>query len=277
MTARVRKRPFGTSGIDVSPLIFGSMRLDPARLPAHEARELLAYLIASGVTTWHSSHEYEHHAFFCEMLAQVQPPSPVHVMKLGEPHFDAPRFRRERFIALIEQELRALRAERIDIVQWLLRATPNDDANRLPLLAECIGEVEETAASLQRAGKIGALACFPYSPATAAFCLPRPACAGLVSYLNPVEQECVPFLGDMQRRGQGYLAIRPLCGGKLLNAAEPEGPTFIALCEREGIAPDARAAYALRWPLTLPTVSGVIVSVSSMEHARAAVSALQSD
>lgn len=266
-------RPFGTSGIHVSPLIFGSMRLDPKTIEPKAAQALLSYLQDAGVTTWHSSHEYETHSYFCEQLRMLRPRRAVHVMKLGEPHFDMAKFRRERFVELIEQELRALGTERIDIVQWLLRATPNDDATRLPLLRDCIGEVEETADALKKAGKIGALAVFPYSMATAEFCLPRASCAGLVNYLNLAEREDAPLLDAMQARGQGYLSIRPLAAGKLLDASLPEGKEFLGVCHSLSILPENRRAFALQWPLLHPAVSGVILSVSSLSHAEQAVAA----
>ncbi len=266
-------RSFGQSGVRTSPLIFGSMRLDPVRMAASEARQLLTYLIDHGVTTWHSSHEYESYAFFCELLRVLEPPAPVHVIKLGEPHFDAPRFRPERFVGLVEHALKALRTERIDIVQWMLRTTPNVDATRLPLLHACIGEVEATAAQLEAQGKIGALAVFPYTAATADVCLPREACDGLVTYVNLAEQEYVPYLADLHARARGCLAIRPLCGGALLDPETLGGQALTRLAQSRGISPERRAELALSWPLTHPCVSGVVVSVGTIAHAERAVSA----
>ena len=116
---------------------------------------------------------------------------------------------------------------------------------------------------------------FPYSMATAAFCLPRPACDGLVTYLNLAERECVPLLTDIERRGQGCLAIRPLAAGRLLDSSLTEGQALARVCQALRIPPAGYAAFALNWPLRHPAVSGVIVSVSSMEHARHAVEAVQ--
>ena len=271
----ISTRSFGSTGIRVSILVFGSMRLDPARLTLQDATNLLSFLSEAGVTTWHSSFEYENHSFFCDALRRIKPRNPVHVMKLGEPHFDTPRFRPRRFVELVEQELRALGTDHIAIVQWLLRATPNEDSARLPLLLDCLDEVEDTALRLKQQGKIGALAVFPYSLGAAAVCLSRPSCAGLVSYLNPAEQEFIPFLSGMQKQGHGFLAIRPLCAGKLLDPRALEGKIFADICAIANIAPERRVDHALSWPLQRPAVSGVILSVSDINHARQAIDALE--
>jgi aryl-alcohol dehydrogenase-like predicted oxidoreductase len=268
------RRAFGTSGITHSVLVFGSMRLASERLTLTEAESLLGFLVDAGVDTFHSSHEYDTHPFFCEVLKRIGPLAPLHVVKLGEPHFDERQFRRERFIALVEQELQALGTERIAIVQWLLRAKPNTDEIRLPLLHECIADVEDTFARLRDQGKVGALAVFPYTPAVAEFCLARPSCAGLVSYLNLAEREMLPYLTGMQMRGQAMLAIRPLAAGTLLDAACHEGRNFADLCTQNCIPAESRLQFALRWPLAQPAVSGVVLSTSSLGHAQAAVAAL---
>lgn len=268
------RRAFGSTGISHSVLVFGSMRLDATRLMLADAEALLSFLVDAGVDAFHSSHEYDSHPFFCEVLGRVRPPAPVHVVKLGEPHFDEPRFRRERVVKLVEGQLRDLGTERIDVVQWLLRATPNTDAIRLPLLHDCIAEVEDTFARLRDQGKVGAMAVFPYTTAVAEFCLARPSCAGLVSYLNPAETEMMPYLAAMQARGQAMLAIRPLAAGALLDATDPAGQDFARLCAQHGVAAEDHAGFALRWPLEQPAVSGVILSVSTLHHAREAVAAL---
>jgi aryl-alcohol dehydrogenase-like predicted oxidoreductase len=268
------KRPFGASGISHSVLIFGSMRLDPSRLSLSDACALLRFLSDAGVNAYHSSHEYEAHRFFCEVLNRVKPCNAVHVVKIGEPHFDERRFRRNRFVRLVEQELKALRTDRLDIVQWLLRATPNIDDVRLPLLRDCIAEVEDTFTSLRHEGKVQALAVFPYTPAVIEFCLNRPSCAGLVSYFNTAETDIMPYLEGMESRGQGMLAIRPLAAGRLLDATDPAGQNFADLCAAKSVPVEDKAKFAIRWPLTHPAVSGVILSVTSMAHAAEAVEAL---
>ena len=135
----IARRQFGRSGPELSAIAYGAMRLAPSRLSPEEALALLSRLLEAGVTTFHSSHEYDSHSFFCDRLAalrRLRPGADVqHVIKLASPHFDARTFSARKLGALIDQELTALGAETVDLVQWMARQTPNTDENRLAVLA----------------------------------------------------------------------------------------------------------------------------------------------
>jgi aryl-alcohol dehydrogenase-like predicted oxidoreductase len=244
------------------------MRFDPKRIDADTGRDVLAFLLDAGVDAMHSSHEYEFHDYFCEILKSLGKKRVTHIVKLGEPHFDHAGFRPERMIKIIDDQLRALGTERIEIVQWLLRTQPMENQLRLSLFEQCRQEVAATAAKLIDQGKVGALGVFPYTPAFAAKALPTSWCRGLIDYLNPMERECVPFLDEMQARNQFCIAIRPLAAGKLL-----ENEKFAAACDKLGVAPGER--FALRYPLLHPAVCSVVLSISSRAHAESAIRHLQ--
>jgi aryl-alcohol dehydrogenase-like predicted oxidoreductase len=253
-------REFGRTGLFTSVLTFGPMRLDPQRIEAGEALRLIEHLHAGGVTTFHSSSEYETHGFFCEVMRRFRERHPgteqVHVCKLAAPHFGEDRFQPERFRALVEQALRDLGADHLHLVQWLLRSKPIADEPRLRLLAESAAALGRVWEDLRAEGKVGVLASFPYSVPFAGAVLETPPCAGLVTYLNLAELDEAPRLDAMERAGQGFVAIRPLHAGALALDAE-------------------RTAFALRFPLLHPAVSSVVVGVSSIPHADAALAALQ--
>jgi len=92
----MKNREFGQSGIKLSPITFGSMRLDPQRIDLEGAVELVAYLYEHGVNTFHSSHEYETDAFFCQVMQQFRSRHPgaeiAHIAKIGVPHFGETEF-----------------------------------------------------------------------------------------------------------------------------------------------------------------------------------------
>lgn len=279
-------REFGRSGIKLSPVTFGSMRLDSSRVKLGEAARLIDYLYAHGINTFHSSHEYETDAFFCRVMEQFRQQHPgaeiKHIAKIGVPHFGESEFNSTKLVSLIENRLQALGTERIDLVQWLVRHQPNEDIYRLPILAACQLELQTTWSRLQQQGKVGALASFPYSVPFAEAVLQFPLCQGLITYLNLLELEMTPLLEQILERGQGYVAIRPLCGGSITtNAIQAESNSRIkAIAAALNISPSDITKLAIQFPLLHPAVASVMVSVSSIEHAQEiimAVNTLESD
>ncbi|MEO1340043.1 MAG: aldo/keto reductase [Cyanobacteria bacterium J06635_13] len=285
-------REFGRSGIRLSPITFGSMRLN-AQIGLDRAVELISYLYDHGVNTFHSSHEYDTDAFFCQVLKRFRAQNPSaevkHIAKIGVPHFGEGEFSGDRLITLIENRLRDLGTERIDVVQWLVRHQPNEDRYRLPILDACQAELEIIWSQLQQAGKVGALASFPYSLPFAAAVLKLPTCQGLVTYLNLLELEMTPLLEQMANRGQGYIAIRPLYGGLITSSSamvksaagnQAQNQKLRAIASSLNISPANMTKFAIQFPLIHPVVTSVMVSVSSIEHASeiiAAVEDLKSD
>lgn len=283
-------REFGRSGIKLSPVTFGSMRLSPQKIDLDGAVELISYLYDHGVNTFHSSHEYDTDPFFCRVLKQFRSQNPnaeiKHIAKIGVPHFGEEEFNSDRLVTLIEDRLRDLATERIDVVQWLVRHQPNEDRYRLSILNACQTELEVTWAQLQQEGKVGALASFPYSTTFADAVLKLPTCQGLVTYLNLLELEMTPWLEQIAAQGQGYVAIRPLGGGSITSdavqdtAAQPQEQKLQAIANSLNIPSKDITKLAIQFPLLHPVVTSIMVSVSSIKHASeiiAAVDGLKSD
>jgi aryl-alcohol dehydrogenase-like predicted oxidoreductase len=280
----MKPREFGNSGIYLSPITFGSMRLDSQRLDFEEAVDLISHLYDNGVTTFHTSHEYDTDAFFCEVLAHFQANKPdaqvQHIAKLGVPHFDEEDFKGSRLRELVEQRLRDLKTDRLDIVQWLVRHQPNDDAHRLPILDRCQEDLNHTWKALQQEGKVGVLTSFPYSVAFAEAVLQTNACRGLVTYLNPLELEMANLLDEMAARGQGYVAIRPFCGGAFTEASlsnsedgDLREKQLLELLQQLEIPLAEANRFAVQFPLLHPAVTSAMLSVTSVEHADVAITA----
>ncbi|MBX3154679.1 MAG: hypothetical protein KF773_01680 [Deltaproteobacteria bacterium] len=219
----------------LSPLAFGSMRLherdlgDEAWLALFdEAREL-------GVTTLHSSSEYESHPRFVALLRRWRPSGVQHIVKLAEPHFGDVAFDRARLVAKVDAYLAELGAERLDVVQWMWRGDLKDEPGRLAGLDAQAGALAEAFAALRAAGKIGAVAPFPYTPGFADAAIEAGCFDGLAVYLNPLEREMLPQIERCAARGLGVVAIRPLCAGKALATASPATCVRGVLSER-GVA-----------------------------------------
>ena len=269
----MHRRALGASGVTLSPIAFGSMRLEVGAFPDAHWLELFHLLADEGITAFHSSHEYESYPRFCRLIRQLRRDRPSaelqHIVKLACPSFDEPAFDRNQFRSAIEKALSALGTERIDVVQWLVRQAPNSDERRLPVLLECLEQVRVEWDRLRGDGKIGALVSFPYTVRFADEILRLDLGDGLASYLNPAETEYAERLDDLLDRKLGFLAIRPMFAGKLFEQAS--GPTSLA---QLGIAPDERAQFCLSFPLLHPAVTTVIVSMSTIAHARQNMAAL---
>jgi aryl-alcohol dehydrogenase-like predicted oxidoreductase len=254
----VARRPFGASGVELSTLALGTMRLMPPRFDARMAQTLLLHLADHGVTSFHVSHEYESYDFVCDALAGLRRARPALrielIAKLAAPHFDETGFSAGRLTQRIEALRERLRVDRVDVVQWMIRHTPNEDGPRLGILERDRVAIAEAARRLKAEGRIGAFAVFPYSEPFRGAVLAEPFVEGLVDYLNPSELEAAPWLDALGARGQGFVAMRPLFAGKL--AGDP-----------------AAASAALRLPLLHPATAAIVVSLSNAGQADQAIAA----
>ena len=256
----VPRRAFGRTGVELSALALGTMRLTPPKFDADSALALLAHLADHGVTSFHVSHEYDSFPFVCDALAALRRARPAArvelIAKLAAPHFDETGFRADRLRERVEALLQRLPAERVDVVQWMVRHTPNDDAPRLAILQRDRLAVAEAAARLKAEGKIGAFAVFPYSEPFRRAALAEAFVDGLVDYLNPHELEAVPWLDRLEAHGQGFVAMRPLFAGE---------------AARDPASVDA----ALRFPLLHAATAAIVVSLSDARQADQAIAAAQ--
>ena len=257
---RVPRRAFGRSDVELSALAFGTMRMAPPKFDADGALALLGRLLDHGVTSFHVSHEYDSYPFVCDALRaarRARPGAKVEVIaKLASPHFDEPGFSAERLGAHIDALLTRLGVERVDVAQWMVRHTPNEDPPRLAILERDRLAIAEASERLKADGKIGAFAVFPYSEPFRRAALGEPFIDGLVDYLNPSEIEAASWLDALQERGQGFVAMRPLFAGKV--ALDP-----------------ANIDSALRFPLLHPATAAMVVSVSNDAQANQAMAAAQ--
>lgn len=210
--------PLGRTGVSLSRLIFGSMRMNEKDLDDTQWSNLLRRGYELGITSLHSSDEYETFSRFTKIVHELQLEGLQfqHLVKLGEPHFGSDRFDPEKFHGRINSYCQALGVEKLDVVQWMWRGDLKDEAGRLQGLkddAEALGTAVHTARSQ---GKIGALVCFPYTLAFAEQVINYDWCDGLTVYLNPLETEMQPLLPQLTKQEKSAIAIRPLAATKAL-------------------------------------------------------------
>ncbi len=246
MTAALQRRSLGASAVELSTLTFGSMRLHERSLDDAAWLALLRTSIDHGITTFHSSSEYESFPRFCSLVHKLDR-GIQHIVKLAEPHFGEARFDGARLRARVDGYLARLGIERIEVVQWLWRGDLENEPGRLTGFANQRGDLQAAFADLRQAGKIGAVVTFPYTAAFAEQTHSTGFGQGLAVYFNSVEQEMVPQIARAARSGMGVVAIRPFAGGKSLAAGSPPGACIEAV-------------------LRQPGVTTAVVTYSSVEH-----------
>jgi aryl-alcohol dehydrogenase-like predicted oxidoreductase len=245
--------PRALGPVRLSPIAFGSMRIHERALDDAAWEALLREAIERGVTTLHSSSEYESYPRFRGLVARLRGLAVQHVVKLADPHFGEAGFDAARLEARVDAYLGELGAERIDVVQWMWRGDLKDEPGRLAGFDRERGAIRAAFDDLRRKGKLGAVAPFPYTAAFADRVIGggapggvAPLCEGLAVYLNAAERELLPQIRAAARAGMGVVAIRPLAAGKALAGHTAEA------CVREVLAE--------------PGVATAVVTFSSRAH-----------
>ncbi len=234
-----------------SRIILGTMRWTDVERSAADWAGFLEAVHDLGITTLHSSSEYDTFPLLCSALAELRLASPDiafrHVVKLADPHFGEDGFDAARLESRIDTYRTALAVDCIDDIQWMWRQRLDDDAQRI---ADMTAQADAIAAARDRlvgAGKIGRLLCFPYSPAFGQAVVATGAIDGLVVYRNGSERSDDVAIVAAAKQTLPTLIIRPFHAGALL---------------AEGADPRALLADALG----LTGIEAAILSSNSIDH-----------
>lgn len=282
-------RKFGNTDLEVSEICFGPMRFS-AKEPSEDdvsqsGQSALEYAIERGVNFIHSSYEYNTRWAMSRVLKKHPKRHDLHhIIKVPVPDSgDNGKFDAQKFRLRVEEALRDLHTERIDVLQHLQRARPNEDHLRIPDIAGTNEAMLECFAQLKEEGKVGYLTTFPYTPGFADEALKSGAFSGMVAYYNPIEMEMAEFFPQMEKNGQGFFCIRPFMGGLLTDrrADRSQLPAddryqksswddayqqFEKLQSSLGIDISSWTAFAIKFGLCHPIVTSLIVGLNSIEQ-----------
>lgn len=236
----MRYRQFGSTGLELSEIGFGAMRVSgdaahvPHRTPPSAAeieeqtengRRALLTAIDGGVNCIHSSEDYGTWWLLGEVLADHPRRHDIHhVIKVMSPDYDEAAFDPNVVRRSVEAALGALHTERISFVQHLQRGpmvSPEDaystdgDERRIGALASIADGFGEVVEALQDEGKVGHAVTFPHTVAFAEAALETGVYAGVAHFFNLLETEGLDLLDAGESDGFGYFAIRPLLQGLL--------------------------------------------------------------
>jgi aryl-alcohol dehydrogenase-like predicted oxidoreductase len=282
-------RKFGNTDLEVSEICFGPMRFS-AKAPGDDdasqmGQRALEHAIERGVNFIHSSYEYKTRWAMGRVLKNHPRRHDLHhIIKIPDPDFDdRGKFDAAKFRLRVEEALRDLHTDHIDVLQHLQRARPNDDSLRIPDIEATQEGVLECFTQLKTEGKVSYLTTFPYTPGFAAEAMKSDAFNGMVAYYNPIEMEMAEFFPQMEAKGQGFFCIRPFMGGLLTDRRANrnqlpaddryQDPRWDGAYQRLdrlqaslGFEIPSWTDFAIKFSLCHPVVTSLIVGLNSVEQ-----------
>ena len=152
-------RQFADTDLNVSEICLGPMRFS-AKVPSDDEKSkagqrALERALERGVNFIHSSYEYRTRWAVGEVLKNHPRRGDLHhIIKVPVPDFDDNgKFDSAKFRLRVEEALRDLHTECIDIIQHLQRARPNTDELRIPDIPVVEEEMLEVFEKLRGEGK----------------------------------------------------------------------------------------------------------------------------
>ncbi|WP_175015164.1 aldo/keto reductase [Burkholderia lata] len=284
MTERCTTISMGADAVPFSRIVFGMWRIGDWALSVRERRALIEAALELGVTSFDHADiygDYTAEGLFGDVLADaphlrermqlitkcgirlVSARRPAHGIK----HYDT---RAAHVVASVEQSLRALRTDRLDLL-LLHRPDPLMDAD----------EVATTFAALRRDGKVSEFGISNFTAAQAALLQDRMAAHGMSLATNQVECSLLHLapledgtFDQAQRWRCPPMLWSPLAGGRLLTDASPVATRVRATAARIGDALGVSATTVLfAWLLALPCRPLPIVGSGRIAALREAVEA----
>lgn len=188
------------------------MRFQDKSLTTDQVVRLIESSFDIGITTHHSSFEYSSYELYTKALKSFRYKAEIkHIVKLASPHFEDDGFSTKILVQRVEDQLRALNIEQIDVLQWLVRSKPINDKDRLATLENQRQEIKACLSKLKKEGKVKSIFSFPYSTVFAKAVINLEEVDGIISYLNKEELEYASYAEKFP-----FIAIRPFFGGKLI-------------------------------------------------------------
>ena len=282
-------RKFGNTDLEVSEICFGPMRFS-AKAPSEDlisktGQSAMEHAIERGINFIHSSYEYNTRWAMSRVLKNHPKRHDLHhIIKVPVPDWDDKgKFNATKFRLRIEEALRDLHTEHIDVLQHLQRDRPNDDDLRIPNIAATHEPLLECFTKLKEEGKVSYLTTFPYTREFADNVMQTGLFNGMVAYYNPIEMEMAEFFSRMEASGQGFFCIRPFMGGLLTDhrASRSQLPaddrfqddrwntSYKRLEKLQTALGDVIGSwtdFAIKFSLCHPTVTSLIVGLNSVDQ-----------
>ena len=255
-------REYGGTGLRLSALGLGAGQLGDERLSESDAEALLLGALDEGITLVDTAPSYGVSEQRIGKYLGARRNGVVLSTKLGYGVPDVPDWTGPCITGGVEQALRVLRTDRIDIAH--LHSCPRAVLEQ--------GEVVDALERAKAAGKLRAIAYsgeneeLEYARASGRF-------DGLMASLNPFEQRIADTLLP-KKGGLGFIAKRPVANAPWRFPGQPHGdysePYWLRM-RAMGMAPPGEmpwGEFALRFTLSVPGVASAIVGTGRLAHLR---------
>ncbi|WP_431801458.1 aldo/keto reductase [Halobacillus andaensis] len=294
----MKNRRLGNTDLFVSELCFGPMKWTDVQ----EGKAALDHALDLGVNVVHSSYEYQTiDQLGAHLMDHPKRQDIHHIIKVSSPEYNEEKFDKKKFRSQVEEALRKLHTERIDVVQHLHRSVSKEivyheegNPQRTSQFSEVQEELLEVFDDMKNEGKVNYLASFPMTPKYAELVVKSGNFHGIAGYYNLIETELTPLFPEMELKGMGYIAIRPLLAGLLTEKrknrnklagqdpmrGEKWNDAYELFQEVQKTVSDQDANwedFALKFCLADPRVTTVVMGLNNPAQVEAAVEAANGD
>lgn len=257
--------------IKLSPICLGTMRLVDKGLIENDVCSLIRTALDKGINTHHISDEYNSFVLICESYKQLKKKEREQlqvICKISSPHFNESTFDSSIMKKHVEKYLFSLGQERLAVIQWMWRINPLDDDVRLLRMADKLENIKNCFFELKSEGKVGDVACFPYSAKFMKKVRQLGICKGQINYLNIFENNALDA-----GLNEYTIALRPLAAGQI-NKIPSE--LWSQHSSQLGYSRNwTSAQHALAYSLSSPQVISTVVSLNNNEHLNAAIDVVE--
>lgn len=301
----MENRKFGNTELLVSPICYGTMRYASNTGEMDETsrngKRTLEEAIERGVNFIHSSYEYGTRWLTSQVLKNNPKRHDLHhIIKVNVPDWQDKQFSPEKFRFQIEEALQDLHTDRIAVVQHLQRGALSNEIGyneegesyRLQEFDSVTEALLEEFDKLKDQGKVGYAVSFPYTVGFAKRVIASGAFSGIAAYFNCLETEMLEVFSLMQDRGMGFIGIRPLAGGLLVNnrVNRWDISEYDRMCSgewdrlyahldelRRDLPEEPRdwSEFALRFSVSDPLVTSTVVGINTREQLESALRAAE--
>lgn len=199
----------------MSPIVFGSMRMNESKGNEAYWAELLHKAYYAGIDTIHSSTEYDSFTLLQSTLQRLSEMDNTihfkHIVKLAEPHFSNGEYSSDRLNEKVNSYLEELQVDKLEAIQWMWRSNLSDP-ERIINFTKQSEQIKEDVDLLKRDGLIETALCFPYSVEFMQNALELKVFDNFCVYRNPIEREYDEILSNCKKGT--VVSIRPFFADK---------------------------------------------------------------
>jgi aryl-alcohol dehydrogenase-like predicted oxidoreductase len=212
-------RVLAGTDLKLSAITFGTIWFARPGAEPTEGKKALHLALDSGVNCIHSSYEYGTRHVVREVLQERKDAKQIrHIVKVPDPdrkHTDN-TFKPAYFRKLVEDALAELPAERIDLLQWIIRdgteSDPRVSCEKFQLYRDDVRAIFE---KLRDEGKVSYLGNFVYTNEYAEKVSASGYLAALLFYYNMWDTTLLPALEKVKDLKMSAVVLRPFHGGML--------------------------------------------------------------